>query len=553
MHQSVKESEITPELAAKVLKAYILPLFDTETRAIGANARQAYLGKGLSTVVGSTASGATVYGEIKLSVKLMEEMREIKREVEDLKRLLREAKEAAHCSDLDLRNYQEKLTQTESDLHFLLSSHSSLFQSHQLTTLQTSQLTSQLQQIQSNFTELVSKNREYAGLLQIERANGDKLKNRTVELEHSNGLLRMENEIMGERLKGLYLAMESLTGAKAGESLALQEVTKIVEIVKNMETGYQKMMTELSNLLLQKEQYRIDNESLNSQYAEVLEDRSRLTKAAKEHIQSLQTRVRTLEDESIRLKESALKDEKRYRDLLDEYTKLRSKMKQYRQRRKAFGEAEERICRNCQRVYVDADNFNWSCRTHQGEFAEGVWWCCGKQGKEAVGCRVGQHVSKEEEEEGTEQQDRDKETLLMCASCREYGHRAPQCPKDPNYRSRYDIAEESLRLDKISTFKHKSRLSSPDSQLLPTFKRGKEHLVSPCSPSSEDPAEAFTPLETRTAFNDIHKLRSKMPVSPPNVSGYEEINSRNEAKPRKKTINSKSYQSSPKFSGKAIW
>jgi hypothetical protein len=32
----------------------------------------------------------------------------------------------------------------------------------------------------------------------------DKLKNKATELEHGNGLLKMENDIMAERLKGLY-------------------------------------------------------------------------------------------------------------------------------------------------------------------------------------------------------------------------------------------------------------------------------------------------------------------------------------------------------------
>jgi hypothetical protein len=32
----------------------------------------------------------------------------------------------------------------------------------------------------------------------------DKLKNKATELEHNNQLLKMENDIMAERLKGLY-------------------------------------------------------------------------------------------------------------------------------------------------------------------------------------------------------------------------------------------------------------------------------------------------------------------------------------------------------------
>jgi hypothetical protein len=43
--------------------------------------------------------------------------------------------------------------------------------------------------------------------LHTEKANNDKLKNKASELGHSNGLLKMENDIMAERLKGLYDAI----------------------------------------------------------------------------------------------------------------------------------------------------------------------------------------------------------------------------------------------------------------------------------------------------------------------------------------------------------
>lgn len=28
-----------------------------------------------------------------------------------------------------------------------------------------------------------------------------------------------------------------------------------------------------------------------------------------------------------------------------------------------------------------------------------MWWCCGKRGKEALGCKYSKHVSKEDEDE----------------------------------------------------------------------------------------------------------------------------------------------------------
>lgn len=56
----------------------------------------------------------------------------------------------------------------------------------------------------------------------------------------------------------------------------------------------------------------------------------------------------------------------------------------------------QKICRNCLKEYNDKDNFNWSCRTHQGEFGGVIWWCCGRSNKEDQGCKFGQHEPKDE-------------------------------------------------------------------------------------------------------------------------------------------------------------
>jgi len=37
-------------------------------------------------------------------------------------------------------------------------------------------------------------------------------------------------------------------------------------------------------------------------------------------------------------------------------------------------------CKNCQKDYLENENFNWSCRTHQSDYGGEIWWCCGKTG-----------------------------------------------------------------------------------------------------------------------------------------------------------------------------
>ena len=46
-------------------------------------------------------------------------------------------------------------------------------------------------------------------------------------------------------------------------------------------------------------------------------------------------------------------------------------------------------CKWCNKEYDEKTNFNWSCRTHRGDYSEvdDIWWCCGKKGKNQPGCK----------------------------------------------------------------------------------------------------------------------------------------------------------------------
>jgi uncharacterized protein YhaN len=465
---------------------------------------------------------------------------------------LNAAKESSHSSSLELQYALQQQTTARTHLTLLLASHSETLKTEQFGALLGRNHSEQMRQLQDNLALQEEKARIYASALQTERASSDKLKNHTVELEYSNGLLRMQNELVGERLKGLHSAIESLSGSFSMEMHAAKQLKDLVTAAEQLSCSFKKMTADLSACLLQTEENRTDNKSLVDLRSEAIEDRIRVTKAAKEHIQSMQKRLHLLEDENIQLKQEVARDDKRYRDLSDEFTKLRTKMKQYRQRRKAFGEAEERICRHCQRVYVDSENFNWSCRTHQSEFAEGVWWCCGRQSKEASGCRISKHESKEEDEaDEVAQKDRAATSMQRCSSCKDYGHQAVQCPKDPNYRSRFDLIEEAARLDKITHLKHKQRLSSPDANPLRDFMSGKEHKKQ--LEDSEDDSEVHSEVGDHTPFAEIRKLRAGFALPSPVSSLYDDLSSGVESKlPNSPSYRlprtAKSYQNSPKAS-----
>lgn len=92
-----------------------------------------------------------------------------------------------------------------------------------------------------------------------------------------------------------------------------------------------------------------------------------------------------------------------------------------------------------------------------------MWWCCGKTSKEAPGCKFSKHFSKEDEDEdavegangenenNATQQAKNKN--IRCFCCKEKGHGAKDCPRDPNFKTSPDILLEEKRLAKARDFK----------------------------------------------------------------------------------------------------
>lgn len=87
-----------------------------------------------------------------------------------------------------------------------------------------------------------------------------------------------------------------------------------------------------------------------------------------------------------------------------------------------------------------------------------MWWCCGKTNKDAPGCKFSKHFSKEDEDEDVDHHDENeiatnKNRYLKCYCCKESGHLAQDCPRDPNIKTQLDANEEDLRIVKSKNFR----------------------------------------------------------------------------------------------------
>ena len=78
--------------------------------------------------------------------------------------------------------------------------------------------------------------------------------------------------------------------------------------------------------------------------------------------------------------------DKQYKIMANERLKMVDRIKKLKARRGKFEEGS-RVCKKCGKDFMESENFNWSCTTHQSEFSGEMWWCCGKLTKEARGCK----------------------------------------------------------------------------------------------------------------------------------------------------------------------
>lgn len=111
----------------------------------------------------------------------------------------------------------------------------------------------------------------------------------------------------------------------------------------------------------------------------------------------------------------------------------------------------QKYCTNCKKDFNENENYNWSCCVHRSEWGGDMWWCCGKTKQTAQGCKFMKHTSKNDSEKSEDEDNGkpDQFVKVRCPICKELGHKAVECEKDPNLRTAYDVEEEIQRVGKL--------------------------------------------------------------------------------------------------------
>jgi predicted nucleic acid-binding Zn-ribbon protein len=448
--QTVPE-EISPELAAKVVRAFILPMFQNETRSHLATTRSAAFG--LDRLVGDcetraeliAASDGTVLSELKLSVQMLSQLNQLQDELTLAQFLTKDAKQQLQSSEREREALQANLMATSSTVEFfkLQYEQSQL----QLQSAEIRGLGCEVTDLKRLAKDLKGARTRLSQELHEEKGVSDKLRSQVVALEHSNHLLKMGRDVMSDHLKGLYSAVEGLVkrggldDALAGEFRQLRgSMSEFRDFVATLEE-------QLEGVIGERDQLAADFKAMSAMRQELKSGLDKYSCSSQARITALSTHSKELSAERDKLKEELGKVSKNYRDLLQEHEKFRVKM---RSLHKKAGSADHVMCRNCQKFYTEEDNFNWSCRVHLSDFSGEMWWCCGKTHANAPGCKTGKHLQKLDDFEEEAAVSGVRCSVRTMQSCREVGHLPKDCPKDPNIRSAGVVPAELQRIHALT-------------------------------------------------------------------------------------------------------
>ncbi|OMJ90184.1 hypothetical protein SteCoe_7473 [Stentor coeruleus] len=434
-------NSISPEQAAIVVKDYIMPLFRMDKEAKHLKRRSELYGMKIKQ---TDKKESGIISDFKLVEELsskLESMRETKKEIE---RQFKQAHQDKIVYENDYNLLNEKLLNSESNIIFLNYTLTQTLKKVNQDKFGFSLMNEQYFKYKSLYEEEVIHSSSLSKFLEEEKAKNDKIRNIAVKLEYVNTLLVMENDILGEKLKGLYESLNSLIGHQSIDNKILNEYQiiildnqklcedeirelKMIMTVHDEKQELEQMVKELSDITLG-----------------IQDRKDRYIKMLREKNIKLDNELKNVTFNRDKQKTELEELDKKYKNLQDEHIKLRTKLKSYK-KNVTTDLLQEKYCKNCQKPFTEAGNFNWSCKRHSSQYCEGVYWCCGQKGKDAQGCITSKHISIEDKE--LIEDGKKNEIIIFCSSCRNQGHSLSECPKDPNARSHFDPTEELTRIE----------------------------------------------------------------------------------------------------------
>jgi DNA gyrase/topoisomerase IV subunit A len=207
--------------------------------------------------------------------------------------------------------------------------------------------------------------------------------------------MQLEKEIMADRITGFYKSLDNIIGTFGIQVKLCDENLMIFKQSKQIIKNQEEVILNFSNAAQERDLLRRDYIELTEIKAELTKQKEKITKIFKEKFTSMQKELNDAVEIRETLRDKLEQADKKYLDIAEEFKRFRQKMKA---KFSGISDKEEKFCKNCQKSFFESENFNWSCRVHASKMSGETYWCCGKVGKDSVGCIVSKHISKDEED-----------------------------------------------------------------------------------------------------------------------------------------------------------
>lgn len=322
------ETQITPEIAAMVVRQYLLPMFESDS--MGKGGRNMFFGlPGMSDINKplEVVSG-TVYGELKLADQLMNQLTSARKEMDTVGQNLKDAEQERKSVLAELENVKKQYLSVIGEIENCQYQFQDTLCAQQQSDLKLSFMNNQLSEYKQLYALNEAENKQFTVDLHEEKALNDKRRNTAAELEHGNQLLRMENDIMSERLGGLYQELDKLSQRRFIEDKLIDETDILVHCLRNLAEFCNGLSLNLISAMNQRDELKIQHTDIEALTEEIKNLRDKLVSRSKEARNSIEKEYNQVVEQREEYKSRLSKLEKAYKDMSESYEKLRQKLKQ---------------------------------------------------------------------------------------------------------------------------------------------------------------------------------------------------------------------------------
>lgn len=451
---------VEPGLAALVVRQYLLPMFEGKMGfeappdpAVEAEARSRP-----EQVEASVAGGPEdgIFGELKLSDQLLDELQRTKKDANELKRKHQSSEGIRKRLDMHIAKLVKDIEDHTLKLEATRVSEQEVRQETLTLESEIRLLNYQQWELQTESKKLQKENARLAARLSGEEGKVERLSHVVSQNQNTSSLSQLESDVLRAQVQNLHSRVAGLFGTtknmldERAFNLAKHEISSM-----RVNLYSEKIWVELDRLTDERQKLEVDQKELQESKSKLEDSRLRMSREHEDQrMKSLDNLSRMFEEKEVNRKDRD-KLSKKLKEMTEDRDKLKQRMKKYRLRR--MFDHDTSMCRNCGKDFMKTENFNWSCRTHTSEFGGEMYWCCGKLGKDALGCKFSKHESKDDDDDldDKERKEKDEADLriknanVSCYGCKDIGHMAKNCIRDPNMRTKFNALTELNRITQV--------------------------------------------------------------------------------------------------------